>query len=78
MQNSTSIDVLLACCLIVWHLPAAEDQPLLLWRNTRLFLDFLLDPSDLVSWVDIQLDFFASEGLDFDQHNVGRFRVVGR
>ena len=29
------------------HLPAAEDQPLLLWRNTRLLLDFLLDPSDL-------------------------------
>lgn len=29
------------------HLPATEDQPLLLWRDTRLLLDFLLDPSDL-------------------------------
>lgn len=29
------------------HLPAAKNQSLLLWRNTRLLLDFLLDPSDL-------------------------------
>ena len=29
------------------HLPPTEDQPLLLWRNTRLLLDLLLDVSDL-------------------------------
>jgi hypothetical protein len=29
------------------QLPAAEDQPLLLWRHTRLLLNLLLDPSDL-------------------------------
>ena len=29
------------------HLPPAKDQPLLLWWDTRLLLDFLFDPSDL-------------------------------
>jgi len=29
------------------HLPAAEDEALLGRRNTRLLLDFLLNPSDL-------------------------------
>ena len=29
------------------QLPPAENQPLLLWWDTRLLLDFLLDPSDL-------------------------------
>jgi hypothetical protein len=29
------------------HLPATEDEALLGRRDTRLLLDFLLDPSDL-------------------------------
>lgn len=29
------------------HLPAAKDQPLLLWGDTRYFFDLLLDSSDL-------------------------------
>jgi len=29
------------------HLSATEDEALLRRRNTRLLLDFLLDPSDL-------------------------------
>jgi hypothetical protein len=29
------------------HLPATEDEALLWRRNTRLLLDFLLDPGDL-------------------------------
>jgi hypothetical protein len=31
------------------HLSATEDETLLRWRNTRLLLDFLLDPSDLTA-----------------------------
>lgn len=37
----------LSIAVIDVHLSATEDEALLLRRNTRLFLDFLLDPSDL-------------------------------
>lgn len=37
----------LSIAVIDVHLSATEDEALLLRRNTRLLLDFLLDPSDL-------------------------------
>jgi len=68
MKDGAGCDVELARCLIVWHLPATEDEALLWRRDARLLLDFLLDSGDLVVEIDVELNLLACECLYFDEH----------
>jgi len=63
MKDGAGCDVELARCLIVWHLPATEDEALLWRRDARLLLDFLLDSGDLVVEIDVELNLLACECL---------------
>ena len=62
---------LVVCCsFLVVHLLPGEDETLLWGRDTFLLLDTLLDPLNLVSGLDVDLDFLTGECLDLDQHRV--------
>jgi len=75
MQYSSGTDIKIRRCLIVLHLPATIYQPLLLRRHTRLLFHLLLYARDLVIWINVELDLFPCQRLDFDQH--GSFVVLG-
>ena len=52
----------------VFELLASEDQTLLIWWDTFLILDLGLDVFDTISWLNLEGDVLASEGLDEDLH----------
>lgn len=68
MEDGACCNVELACGLVIWHLSATEDEALLRRRNTRLLLDFLLDPSDLIIKIDVKLNLFACKCFYLDEH----------
>jgi hypothetical protein len=45
------------------HLFPREDQSLLLWWDTLLLLNSLLDSVHFISWLNINFDFLASQCL---------------
>jgi len=52
----------------ILKLLSSEDESLLIWRNTLLVLDLSLDVLNGVSWLDVQGDGLAGEGLNEDLH----------
>lgn len=46
------------------HLLSTKDKSLLNWRDTLLLLDTLLYASDLVVWLNVELDLLAGESAD--------------
>jgi hypothetical protein len=54
----------------VLHLLATENQSLLLWWNTFLFLNSFLDSSDLVIGFNINFDLYNLYVLVFDEPRV--------
>ena len=54
--------------LVLSDLLSREDKSLLWRRDPFLLLNSLLDPLDLVSGLDVDLDLLASQSLHLDQH----------
>ena len=64
MQSRTTLQVVLLCRLVIAHLLASEDQPLLRWWDAFLLLNALLDLADFIIGLDIEFDLLAGEGAD--------------
>jgi len=70
MENRTALNLVVCRGFLVVHLLPGEDETLLWRRDTFLLLDTLLDPLNLVSRLDVDLDFLTGKCLDLDQHRV--------
>merc|ERR1719400_854428 len=68
MQSGLLLDVVVGEGTAILKLFAGKDQPLLIWGNALLVLDFGLDILDGVRWFDLKGDGLASQGLDKDLH----------
>lgn len=68
MQCCAAFEVVLLRCLVVAHLLAAIDESLLGRRDALLLFNTLLDLADLVIGLDVEFDFLAGQGTDFDLH----------
>lgn len=68
VQNTATFKAKVFGRLFVVHLFTAKDETLLCWWDALLLFNAFLDALDLVCLFDIQLDLFAGECLDFDQH----------
>jgi hypothetical protein len=64
MQRRTTLQVVLLRRLVIGHLLAAKDQPLLWWRDTLLLLNALLDLLHLVVGFDVEFDLLSGECSD--------------
>ena len=68
MKGGFFLDVVISKGATVLELLAGEDEPLLVWRNAFLVLDFGLYVFDRVRGFDLDGDGLAGEGLDEDLH----------
>ena len=68
MKGRFLLDVIVGKGAPVFELLPGEDQPLLVWWDALLVLDFSLHVVDGVGALDLQGDGFAGEGLDEDLH----------
>ena len=62
------LDVVVGEGPAILKLLSGENQSLLVWRDAFLVLDLGLHVFDRVSWLDIQGDGLAGQGLDEDLH----------
>ncbi|KAI5615597.1 hypothetical protein C0J50_0278 [Silurus asotus] len=62
------LDVVVRQGATIFQLLASEDQPLLIWGNAFFVLDFGLDVLNGVTWLNLQGDGLASQGLHKDLH----------
>jgi len=63
------LDVVVRKSTAIFQLLAGEDQPLLVWRNAFLVLNFGLDILNGVRGLNLKSDGFASQGLDKNLHS---------
>jgi len=68
MQSGLFLDVVVWEGAAILKLFASKDQPLLVWGNSLLVLDFGLDIFNGVRWFDLKGDGLASQGLDKNLH----------
>jgi len=68
MQRRAAFEAVFRGGLVVVHLLPPVDQPLLRRRNPFLLLHALLDLLHLVIGLDVEFDFLAGQGTDFDLH----------
>merc|ERR1712212_1321749 len=68
MQSGLLLDVVVRKGATILKLFASKDQPLLVWGNSLLVLDFGLDIFNGVRWFDLKGDGLASQGLDKNLH----------
>merc|ERR1719323_2266019 len=66
VKNGASLNLVVSRRLLVVHLLSREDESLLRRRDPFLLLNSLLDPLDLVSGLDVDLDLLASQRLHLD------------
>merc|ERR1712200_49029 len=52
----------------IFKLFTSKNQPLLIWGNAFLILDFGLDIFNSIRWFNLKSDGFASQGLDKNLH----------
>ena len=69
MESGLLLDVVVGEGSAILELLAGEDQSLLVWWDAFLVLDLGLDVLDGVSWLNIEGDGLAGEGLDEDLHS---------
>merc|ERR1712019_75213 len=69
MKSALLLDVVVRKSSPILKLLTSKDQPLLVWGNSLLVLDFGLDILNGVRWLNLQGDGLASEGLDKDLHS---------
>merc|ERR1712186_59656 len=68
MQSGLLLDVIVREGATILKLFASKDQPLLVWGNALLVLDFGLDIFDGVRWFNLEGDGLTSQGLDKNLH----------
>ena len=68
MEGGFFLDVVVGEGATVLKLFSGEDEPLLIWGDAFLVLDFGLDIFDRVGGFDFEGDGLAGEGLDEDLH----------
>merc|ERR1711981_1042020 len=68
MQSGLLLDVVVREGATILKLFASKDQPLLVWGNAFLILDFGFDILDGVRWFNLEGDGLASQGLDKNLH----------
>jgi len=68
MEGWLLLDVVVWKGAAIFKLLAGKDQPLLVWGNSLLVLDFGLDVFDGVWWLNLQGDCLACQSLDKDLH----------
>merc|ERR1711978_637417 len=68
MQSGLLLDVVVREGATILKLFASKDQPLLVWGNALLVLDFGLDILNGVRWFNLEGDGLASQGLDKNLH----------
>merc|ERR1712048_871387 len=68
MEGGLLLDVVVRKSSSILQLLSSEDQSLLVWWDTLLVLDLGFDVLNGVSWLDIEGDGLAGEGLDEDLH----------
>merc|ERR1719352_200022 len=80
VEGRLLLDVVVRESAAILELLAGEDQTLLIWRNTFLVLDLLLDVVDGVTGLHLQSDGLAGQGLDENLHATteAKHQVEGR
>merc|ERR1712025_1006337 len=68
MQGAFLLDVIIGQGSAVFQLLTSKDQPLLVWGNSFLVLDFSLDVFNGIRWFNLKGDGLASQCLDEDLH----------
>merc|ERR1711909_153724 len=68
MQSRLLLNVVVRESTAILKLFASKDQPLLVWGNAFLVLDFGLDIFNGVRWFNLEGDGLASQGLDKNLH----------
>ncbi|KAI5615602.1 hypothetical protein C0J50_0283 [Silurus asotus] len=68
MECGLLLNVVVGQGATIFQLLASEDQPLLIWGNAFLVLDFRLDILNGVTWLNLKGDGLASQGLHKDLH----------
>merc|ERR1711945_43533 len=68
MQSGLLLDVVVRKGATILKLFAGKDQPLLIWGNAFLILDFGLDIFNGIRWFNLKGDGLASQGLDKNLH----------
>merc|ERR1719300_209779 len=71
MEGRLFLDVVVRQSSAIFKLFPCKDQPLLLWRNTFLVLNFRFYVGNCVVWLDIKSNGFTREGLDEYLHSHG-------
>jgi len=68
MEGRLLLDVVIGKGASIFKLFSGEDESLLIWGNSFLVLDLLLDIVDGVRALDFEGDGFSSQSLDEDLH----------
>ena len=68
MQGGLLLDVVVGEGAAILELFAGKDQPLLIWGNALLILNFGLDIFNGVRWFNLKGDGLASQGFDENLH----------
>jgi len=72
MEGGLLLDVVVGQSTAVLELLSSEDESLLIWGNSLLILDLLLDVVDGIGALDLEGDGLSSEGLDEDLHSTSQ------
>merc|ERR1711992_350568 len=68
MQSGLLLDVVVREGAAILKLFASENQPLLVWGNALLILDFGFDIFNGVRWLNLESDGLASQSFDENLH----------
>merc|ERR1712151_558411 len=68
MKSRLLLDVIIRKSATIFQLLSYKDQTLLIWWDTLLVLDLLLNVVDGVAWLNVKGDSFTCEGFDEDLH----------
>merc|ERR1711872_247715 len=80
MQSRLLLNVIVRKSSAIFKLLTSKDQPLLIWGNSFLILNFSFDIFNGIGWLDLKGDCFTSKRLDENLHSSSKSQdqVKGR
>jgi len=72
VKSALFLNVIIRECATIFQLFASKDQPLLIWRNSFLVLNFCFYILNGVRWFYLQRNRLACESLDEDLHTASK------
>merc|ERR1719419_466256 len=72
VKSTLFLNVIIRECATIFQLFASKDQPLLIWRNSFLVLNFGFYILNGVRWFYLQRNRLACESLDEDLHTASK------